>query len=167
MNNKKLIIRAEWIKEPKIHDFHEELSLKDIKQLLREYSELENLLDEEIFIFIENEDEEVTEINFKETIKKFEKHRFHGHRCKKIDVEVIYNGQEYCREFNPATTRGKIMHWLGKELNFTSGEMMHHELRVDSITGEKINDDMHLGIFIKYPQCKIRLFLVPKDRFEG
>ena len=167
MNNQKFVLFGEWVKEPKMHDVSEEISLNDLKQLFRGYSELESVQDEEIHIFIEDEDDEITELTFKEKIKKVGKHRFHGHRCKKIDVQVSYNGHEYCHEFNPATTGKKIMHWLKKEAQLSQEEIMQHELSIGTANGEVMHDDSHLGTFVTFPQCHLQLFLVPKDRYQG
>ena len=167
MDNQKFVIFGEWIKEPTMHETNDEISLKELKEIFRGYSQLENVQEEEMHIFIEDEDGEIDEVLFKEITKKHGRHRFHCHRCRKIDVQVSFNGREFHREFNPATTEKKIMHWLKEETGMSKEEMMNHELRIGNLNGEVMRDDLHLGSYITFPQCHIQLFLTPKERFQG
>ena len=167
MKDSNIVLFGEWVKDPRVYNSEEELNLKSLKQIFRSYSKLESLRDNEMFIFIEDLDEEVVEDNFEELLKKAKKHRFHCHRCKKINVIISYNGKEYTHEFNPASTAHKIMLWTAHQAGISPNDTVGLIFRIESETGKTFENNDHLGSFVNFPKCNIHLYLTPKDRYQG
>jgi hypothetical protein len=124
---------------------------------------LESVPTEEIFLFIEDDDEE----------RPFEKHecipdglRIHLHRLKVIEVTVRYAGRDVRRPFRPSATIGRIKKWSAHELGIAPSDASELMLQVSG-TDNRPDPDVHVGSLAPYPQHRLTFDLVPSPRING
>ena len=118
---------------------------------------------EELFLFIEDDDDEFP----------FEKHkcipegmRVHLHRLKAIDVIVRYAGRDVRRSVRPSATVGRIKHWSARELGIAPSDASELMLQVSG-TDNRPDADVHVGTLVTAPQHRITFDLVPSPRVNG
>jgi hypothetical protein len=167
MKDADVILFGEWLNEPRAYQSSNRLNLGVLKREFLKFSGSESFKENEIFIFVEDLDDEVVEENFIEILEREKKPRFHCHRCKKISVTITYNGVEYIHEFNPASTANKIMQWVSHEADISKNDAMQLILRAQSENGKIFENNTHLGNLVKFPDCNAHLYLTPKDRYQG
>ncbi|ESX08537.1 hypothetical protein X768_22600 [Mesorhizobium sp. LSJC265A00] len=90
------------------------------------------------------------------------------HRCRRVAVQVNYDGDTKSREFSPAVTILRVLQWAVSKRGFN----------LDDNTAAKANlmlpdadqplpKDAMLGIYIKHPGCSLTLDLTLKDFTNG
>jgi hypothetical protein len=124
---------------------------------------LESVPTEEIFLFIEDDDEE----------HPFEKHecipeglRIHLHRLKVIEVTVRYAGRDVRRPFRPSATVGRIKNWSTHELGIGPSDASELMLQVSG-TENRPDPDAHVGALVTFPQHRLTFDAVPSPRING
>lgn len=90
------------------------------------------------------------------------------HRCRRVAVQVNYDGDIKSREFSPAATVLRVLQWAVGKRGFN----------LDDNTGAKANlmlpgadqplpRDTMLGVYFKHPGCSLTLDLTLKDFTNG
>ena len=123
--------------------------------------------DEELIkVFIEDEDESVElDLILDEAGIKHRGH-VHIHRCHRIDVSVNFNGSQVTNPFPPSATVARVKKWATHELGMTEKDAAEHVLEVSG-TKVSLDEDIHIGTLVHYPECRISFDLRPKVRVEG
>lgn len=92
--------------------------------------------------------------------------RIHIHRCRKIKVSVSFNGREIGEAFPPSRTIAKVKRWADKNFEIEGVDATEHALQICG-TAKRPDEDTHLGVLVRHPNCQICFDLVPKKRVEG
>lgn len=161
----KIYLHTENEKEPEILSISKTEKIKDFIQKHKERKGFSEKI-EEIYLFIEDEDENIIIEHFEE-IEFPEKTHLHLHRCKKISVVINYNGKDESKYFSPATTGKKVFEWAIKEFKISPVDALNFEIRINNQKGELLKDTDHIGSFVSHHHCELNLFLVPKVNIQG
>jgi hypothetical protein len=87
------------------------------------------------------------------------------HRCKKIEVSVLFNGQPARGTFSPGTTVKRLIEWAVKE--FKLDKNVSWKLREDATDGAPLPEKRHIGTLVKAGECSLTLYLTPGTRIQG
>ena len=119
--------------------------------------------DEEVFIFVEDEDDE-------HALEKLEEIpdglRVQLHRLKGIDVIVRYAGREVRRSFRPSATVGRVKKWATHEMGVAPSDAAEIMLQISG-TDNRPDTDIHIGTLVKAPKRTLEFDLVPSPRVNG
>lgn len=119
-------------------------------------------------VTLENEDEDLDLDAPLRTAGVGDRGRIHVHRCKQVGVAVEYNGRSIEEHFPPSTTVKRVAKWaLGKEGYDLSGADAADLLLQLSDSGERPDEDTHVGSLVEAPACSVGFDLAPKSRVEG
>jgi hypothetical protein len=94
--------------------------------------------------------------------------RIHVHRCRKVAVNVTFNGVQKQETFRPAATVKRVKRWaVGKNgFDLSDVDAAEHVLQLSG-SSERPDEDIHVGTLVSPPQCSVSFDLVPKVRVEG
>jgi len=94
--------------------------------------------------------------------------RVHLHRCRKVAVNVTFNGVQKAETFPPATTMKRVKRWAvgPKGFNMSDVDAAEHVLQLTG-SAERPDEDIHIGTLVTGSQCSVSFDLVPKVRVEG
>ncbi len=90
--------------------------------------------------------------------------RVHASRCRKVDVDVRYNGDMKSRDFSPAAAVASVYAWAAGPHGFDLPESQRPDHTL-AIGEEEPDPSDHVGSYAT--DCRVRFDLVPKQRFEG
>ncbi|MCB2072488.1 MAG: hypothetical protein H6917_06155 [Novosphingobium sp.] len=89
----------------------------------------------------------------------------HVHRCRKISVEVTFNGQTKNLDLAPSRTVGATKTFVAVKLfDMSKQDAAEHVLQIAGET-ERPDADIHIGSLAHH--CKVAFDLVPLVRVEG
>ncbi|ANK95502.1 MULTISPECIES: hypothetical protein [Rhizobium] len=90
------------------------------------------------------------------------------HRCRHIAVTIRYGGETHEREFSPAATVLRILHWaVGKHgFNLDDNAAAKANLIVQG-SDQPLPKDVMIGRFAAHPGCGVALDLTLKDFTNG
>jgi hypothetical protein len=120
---------------------------------------------EEIFLFLEDEDEPLPHSHKLRECKLPAKPFLHCHRCRHVAVTVYYNGAKEKR-FAPSATVSKVLKWSVKEFGLTGQDAEDKVLRVDA-KSQPLEPEVHIGSLAKHTTCSLNLYLTPLVLVEG
>jgi hypothetical protein len=93
--------------------------------------------------------------------------KLHGHRCRKIDVSVSYNGVALAYIYAPSATVARIKHHAATDgFHLTEEAAAEHVLQIKGTTTQP-KPGTHVGALSGHPECRIAFDLVPKHRVQG
>lgn len=94
--------------------------------------------------------------------------RIHLHRCRHVAVTVSFNGLDKGERFPPSATIKRVARWAtGKHgFDLTDRDATEHALQLRG-SGQRPDEDIHLGALTAAPVCTVAFDLVPKQRVEG
>ena len=118
---------------------------------------------ENVFIFVEDEDDEHALEKLKHVDEGL---RVHLHHLKSIDVIVSYAGRDVRRSFRPSTTVGRVKKWATGELGVVPSDAAELMLQIRG-TESRPDTDIHIGTLVKSPEHTLELDLVPSPRVNG
>jgi hypothetical protein len=122
------------------------------------------LLLEKMIVYEENEDEPVDRGH---PVGHHGHHRriLHAHRCKHIDVTVVYL-QPLKHEFRPGKTIHAVLDWA---LDHIPGIDKNKKwcLRLDNAEGTKPAGDTHIGKLAVHSKCSLELYLTEDVKPKG
>lgn len=118
---------------------------------------------ENVFIFVEDEDDEHALEKLKHVDEGL---RVHLHHLKSIDVIVSYAGREVRRSFRPSTTVGRVKKWATHELGVVPSDAAELMLQIRG-TESRPDTDIHIGTLVKAPKHTLEFDLVPSPRVNG
>jgi len=151
---REVLVRAEVITEGR----------EELLVFVGEWEEALNEPDE-----IENGEDSHAPVDFLMTIEALELHRHHHvhvHRCKRVAVEVHFNGIAKRHRFSPATTIAVVTQWARKKLKLDPAAGAEYVLRICGTT-EQPRPSEHLGELVEPPVCAICFELVKEITPQG
>jgi hypothetical protein len=160
----KLFLFRENIREPQEIEVDEHATPSDVLATYKVLYPSEN--PEEYQLFIENDDHSQEKKDSVKEGKFHPKDRVHCHRCQHIDVELVYNGKSHQVAFDPAATGAKILAQVPKIFKEISPRDAAN-LQLEISAGIYLEKNDHLGSFVAYPHCHLRIQLVPKVNVQG
>ena len=113
--------------------------------------------DEKIIVTLEDEDDEKDHGHGTADCGIKHHGHVHCHRCRHVAVIVLYNGKEKSRQFAPSAVGAKIKKWALLEFNMSGKDAENKALFFENKMELKADD--HIGTFVDYPHCSIKLHL--------
>ena len=95
-------------------------------------------------------------------------YRLHVNRQRRIKVTVHYNGEQISRRFPPSKTVRRVKRWATSQKGFDIPKRDAVELEL-KLCGENefLDDEVHIGTLVSFPNCELSFDLAPKQRVEG
>jgi hypothetical protein len=103
------------------------------------------------------------------TIEALELHRHrhvHVHKCKRVAVEVHFNGRTKRHRFSPATTIAVVTKWARKKFKLDVAAGAEYVLQICNSTKQPRPSE-HLGELVEPPKCAICFNLVKEITPQG
>jgi hypothetical protein len=103
------------------------------------------------------------------TIETLELHRHrhvHVHQCKRVAVEVHFNGRTKRHRFSPATTIAVVTQWARKKFELDPAAGVDYVLHICDTTKQPRASE-HLGELVEPPVCSICFKLVKEITPQG
>jgi hypothetical protein len=164
MNKTQIYVHGENTRDPKLVEVSENASVKDIINLYhQEFPDAGSPDEIELFIEDEEDPKEKDHSGEKAGIKK--RIHIHCHRCRKIAVPVIYNGDDKLFQFSPSATAKMILKKAIHAFNIKETDAGDYLLKLDDKTILQPSD--HIGSFTSFPRCQVKLFLTPTKPIQG
>lgn len=120
---------------------------------------------EDTHLFVGEEDEPVTADRLKSPGK--DRLRIHCHRCRKIEVTVVFNLKKHTKALAPGAEVRRVLKWALKEFGLTGADADNKELRLGGAGGEVLNEDAAIGSYAHYPKCEVTAYLVDIVQVQG
>lgn len=121
---------------------------------------------EALLVFLEGQDEPLDEQAALEAVGVRPRGRVHVNRCRKVKVEVNFNGRDKSHPFSPSTTVAAVKAWADDKFGLSGVDATEHALQRCGTT-ERPPDDTHIGSLVAAGTCVLCFDLVPKQRVEG
>lgn len=161
----KIYIFPEGSREPNQLEVAEDATMEDVLNASKHLMPVDTEgSDFNLFMEDEAEFDDEQEQGQKRSIKP--KDRIQCHRCPHVDVELVYNGTRHQVEFKPSATGAKILSRVPKIFKGISPKDAAN-LRLQISEDKYIENNEHLGSFVAYPHCHIKIKLVPKTNVQG
>jgi len=147
----------------------EHLQLRDDKTFadLKEALVAAGHADSETTLYIENENEPVEACARLDEFDCRRGLRIHLARCRRVEVEVTFNGCTAEREFSPARTLARVKRWAAQRgFDMTAEEAGEHALQIEG-THVRPPLNVHVGALATHGACKLDFDLVPDERING
>ena len=103
------------------------------------------------------------------TIEALELHRHrhvHVHKCKRVAVEVHFNGRTKRHRFSPATTVSVVTKWARKKFKLDAAAGAEYVLQICD-SSKQPRPSEHLGELVEPPKCAICFNLVKEITPQG
>lgn len=103
------------------------------------------------------------------TIEGLELHRHrhvHVHKCRRVAVEVHFNGRTKRHRFSPATTIAVVTQWARKKFHLDPAAGAEYVLHICDTTKQPRPSE-HLGELVEPPVCSICFKLVKEETPQG
>ena len=120
---------------------------------------------EDTLLFVADEDEPITADRLAAPTK--DRLRIHCHRCRKIEVTVLFNLKKHTKAFAPGTEVRRVLKWALKEFGRTGADAQNKELRLGGPTGQVLTEDAAIGSYAHYPKCEVTTYLVDIVQVQG
>lgn len=120
----------------------------------------------EAAVFLEDQDEPLTDAVTVESLAGKHGVRLHVHRCRRVSVKVTYSGRVVESVVGPGRTVGAVKKWAAKELGIPKEDAAELVLQVAG-THDQPDVDVHIGTLAACPTCAISFGLVPNPRIQG
>ena len=99
------------------------------------------------------------------------RHRHHVHRgrCRRVDVVVQFNAEDFTHEYGPGATIKKVYHWAsGDQAADLSPEQKAKYVLAEPGADHYLGDGVHVGSLVTPGgSCTVTLNLLPRDSFAG
>jgi hypothetical protein len=157
---RQVFIQSELLADVAVLAVEHDIQVGELRKAL--YGQLPPV-EEEVFVFIEDEDDERA---FEILVEIPEGLRVHLHRLKGIDVTVRYAGRDVRRTFRPSATVARVKKWSTHELGITPSDAAELMLQITG-TDNRPDGDTHIGALVKAPTKVLSFDLVPSPRVNG
>jgi hypothetical protein len=117
---------------------------------------------EEIFLFVEDDEDPLPPHH---RHGKHHHHKIHGHRCRKIEVTIQFNGFDKSLVSSPAATGDKLKEKAGKLFDIAPIDLA--ALKLTESNGLDFNAREHIGSIVSHGDCRALLLLVPDPQIKG
>ena len=118
---------------------------------------------------VENGEDTHVPVDFSLTIEALELHRHrhvHVHKCRRVAVEVHFNGGTKRHRFSPATTIAVVTQWARKKFKLDPAAGAEYVLHICDTTTQPRPSE-HLGELVEPPVCAICFKLVKEITPQG
>jgi hypothetical protein len=164
MDKFQIYVHGENARDPKLIELEENASIKDIlKKYHQEFPDAGS--PDEIEIFLEDDDAPIQKHHCTEEAGIKKRSHIHCHRCKKVVVTIVYNGDDKSFHFAPSATAKKILKKAIGAFNIHEEDANDYLLKLDDKTILQPSD--HIGSFSVFPKCDVKLFLTPTKPIQG
>lgn len=164
MNQIQIYLHGENSRDFKLIEINENALIEDIIVIYQKEF-LSGGSAEEIDIFLENDE---LPKNRKQSVNEYgigKKNHVHAHRCKKIHVTVFYNGVDKPFELSPAVTSTVVLRKAVKAFDINEADASDYLLKLEDKTILQSTD--HIGSYVSFPHCRLKLFLTPTKPVQG
>ena len=120
---------------------------------------------EEIFLWVEEEKTPKQRHAHHEEAGIHHRHHVHCHRCKTVEVVILYNGDDRSFPVTPSTTVKKIFEKAIHAFQISESDAGDYLLKLED--GTVLKPSEHIGSFTTFPRCHVRLFLTAKKPING
>lgn len=117
-------------------------------------------------VFLEDQDEPLSDGVTVESLSGKHGVRLHIHRCRRVSVRVAYSGRVVEHVFGPGRTIGAVKKSTAKEFGISKEDAAELILQIAG-THEQPDLDVHIGTLAACPTCSISFDLVPNPRIQG
>lgn len=121
---------------------------------------------EEVAIFEEGCETQLTEELLKALLSSKKHPRFHFHRCRRVDASVTYNGRTLTHNVSPSTTLALVKDWADKAFHIDPVHAAEHVLQLHG-TIDRPMGTTHIGSLTTGHVCAVMFDLVPNERIQG
>lgn len=123
---------------------------------------------DDVNVYIEDDEVALSLESLLSTTPIRNRSRVHVNRCRRVDVNVSFNGRQITEAFPPATTMKRVKRWAvgAKGFNMSDVDAAEHVLQLSG-SAERPDEDIHIGTLVTGSQCVVSFDLVPKVRVEG
>jgi hypothetical protein len=164
MSHIQIYIHGENAREPKALEIAEEALVSEIIDIYRrEFPDAGTL--EEIELFIEEEPEPKEKHHHRHHAGIGKRAHVHCHRCRQVEVNLIYNGDDKSYPFPPSATVKTVLKKAISAFNINPADAGDYVLKLDDKTILQPAD--HIGSFTSWPRCQLKLFLTALKPIQG
>ena len=146
---------------------HIELELDATFALLKSRLTEKHQIPVEALLFLEDEDDPIDEsvlVKDRATAKGL---KIHIHRCRHVEVSVMFNVEKVERRFPPSATVARVKRWAAeKKFGMSEEEAGEHVLQIAG-THERPTPGTHIGVLTDGKVCGLAFDLVPDERVNG
>ncbi len=117
---------------------------------------------EKAHVFERDDEETLTDIGNRRAISIL------VHRCRRVTVQVNYDGDTKSREFSPAATILRVLQWAVSKRGFDLDDNAAAKANL-LLPGadQPLPKDAMLGVYVNHPGCSLTLDLTLKDFTNG
>jgi hypothetical protein len=167
MAETELFVQGEGMRDIALVRVPEGGTVRDVVEAARAHG-LRTEDGETLSVTVENDD---TELDLDASLSAAgiaDRGRVHVHRCKKVAVTVNFNARQATDDFPPSTTVKRLKKWADSKKGFDlrGADATEHLLQLCG-SGERPDEDTHIGSLAEVPDCSLCFDLVPKSRVEG
>ncbi|MDR3678888.1 MAG: hypothetical protein P4L41_02905 [Flavipsychrobacter sp.] len=119
----------------------------------------------EYLIFVENDDSHKHRDRSCNDIGIKHHSHVHCHRCQEVEVTLEYNTQEVKVSVPPSATMQMILQKSASELKILPDDF--GDLRFQLANGTDIDQKVHIGSFVSYPDCQAKVLVKSITKIEG
>ena len=154
----------ENIREPKLIEVPENASVKQVLETVQQQFQ-PGLNVKELELYLEDQEQPLKKEEKAEPSGIKKKAHIHCHRCAKVQITVFYNGQDKPISFPPSATGKALLHKAIREFGISESDAGDYLLKLEDKTVLQSTD--HIGSFVSYPHCAVKLFLTPTKPVQG
>jgi len=164
MNKIEIYVRGEHSREPKLVELPAGATIQEVIDLY--HKECPGAADAgEIQLFFEEEDDPKHGHHGCDEAGVRKKHHIHCHRCKEAEVRIIYNGDDKGFRFAPSATIKSVFKEAISAFGISPEDAGDYVLKLDEKT--ILQPSEHIGSFVSFPQCVVKLFLTALKPIQG
>lgn len=164
MKTIQIYVHGENDRESKLVEVSENASVREILTKYQQEFPGSGSSDE-IELFIEDEEEYKAKDEAGENAGIKNRVHVHCHRCKKVKVAVEYNGQSITLHVAPSATAKKILKKAAKDFKISDGDAADLLLKLHD--GTVLQPTDHIGSFVAFPHCHLKLLLTANKQVQG
>ncbi len=165
--DKQIYLHGEGLKEARFIEIDSEANVSEIIKEFEAITGVASTREAPVECYAEDDDNPIDKSSTAGSRKIDKRSHVHCHRCRKVEVVVMYNGREEKLSFPPQTKAEKVFKKEIKEFRISDSDASNLVLRLGNAQGEILQDDDHIGSFVNYPACHLALYLTPKKQVQG
>jgi hypothetical protein len=165
MKTIQIYLHGEEARETKLVEVSADVTIADIINKYREETNMQGAKLEEIDLYFEDEEHPKEKGHHIEQAGIKKRHHVHCHRCQKVAISIEYNGQVKNISVPPSATGIMILKKSAKEFGITEKDASDLLLKLPN--GEVLQKTDHIGSFVSFPHCEIKLLLIHNKQIQG
>ena len=165
MKDLEIYIHAENCREKKLVKIPADATIDDIIKKYHHDFNISETGEETVEVFIENKDSPHNKEHKADHCGIKHRHHIHCHRCHDVKTQVEYNGKTKHIKFPPSATGENVLKQSAEAFDINEIDAAKLVLELEDETVIESTD--HLGSFVQFPHCSIKLFLRPNKQVQG